>query len=711
MRATLALLALGLGYISPVGLPLLAPAFGLSPAPPAATHPRVPAAKASHPELHPALPNPLNQQDQAAQVVDRFTFGPTPGMLRVVAAEGWQQWFDQQLHPAALPDTLLDKHLQAFPSLQLAPAQLAVAFPDGQAIRRIAEGKQDMPADPQLAGVYQVLLARYQAKQETERADASATANPGAPVTPASQAQQAGMLQQLKNVERARATTLAGPLLALPPAARLSAVLAMPVPDRLVLAQGLPQPLKQELLTGVSPHDRELLTMMASGYGGNGVAANELEQARIVRAVLSQRQLLEVMTDFWVNHFNIDLGKSGDEINYANQFERDAIRPHALGRFSDLLLATSESPAMMIYLDNLTSIGADSPAATRQKNRKAGRDSGLNENYGREVMELHTLGVDGGYTQADVTALSNILTGWTVDRPQQGGPFEFLPQRHEPGPKQWLHHTVNENGQQEGIDALRYLAQDPATARHISFELAQRFVNDTPPPALVDRMVAAWQASDGDIAQVLEAMVHSPEFFDRRNFNNKVKTPLEFVASALRATNTDPTNPGVLTQQLRAMGEPLYRCQPPTGYPNTGSSWMNSGALVDRLNFALALSEGRLGGMHLDAPLLMASQVLDPAKTGIGLGLGNAPASAHSHLVAASIPGANPAAIQAASGEDNALTLLEQALLAGEISPQTNAVIRQQLAQRDPAADAADPAAALDTMVAMILGAPEFQVH
>ena len=691
---------------------------------------------------------PLSPEEQAAQVVDRFTFGATPGMVQAVAAQGWEQWFSTQLQPGSIPNPALDKRLQNYPSLAMPPSALAVEFPDGQVIRRIAEGKLAMPADPQLAGAYQVMLARYQEKQEKDRAAASVAASPAAPAgtqgqppqggsqnglqaqpqqaqaqNPAqnqqarqpaqNQPQQQNQAQQSQNqaqqqaqqqidatqkaAEQARAAILAGSILTMPAPARLNAVLALPVLDRMALTRGLKEPLRTQMLAGVSPHDRELLTMMGGGYGGNGVAAAEMEQAKVLRAVISQRQLQEVMTDFWVNHFNIDLGKSGDEILYANQFEQQAIRPHALGKFRDLLLATAESPAMMIYLDNHTSIGPDSPAAGRQK--KAAR-GGLNENYGREVMELHTVGVDGGYTQADVTALANILTGWTVQQPQQGGPFAFEPHRHEPGTKQWLGHSVKENGQQEGIEALNYLASAPATARHISFELAQRFVADTPPPALVDRMVAAWTASDGDIAQVLQAMVHSPEFFARANYRNKVKTPLEFVASALRATDTDPANPGVLTNQLRAMGEPLYRCLPPTGYPNTGDRWMNSAALVDRLNFALNLSEGKLGGMHLDAPLLVTTGLMaQPEET--------SPAP-RAHAVSLTTQESQG---RVDSGDDRALALLEHALVSGEVSSQTNSVIHAQLAQRDASADAAAPTAALDAMVAMILGSPEFQVH
>ncbi len=638
---------------------------------------------------------PLTADEQAAQVVDRFTFGPTPGMAQAVAATGWEQWFSEQLQPETIPDSALEKRLADYPSLAMSPAQLAVQFPDGQVIRRIAEGKQAMPADPQLAGAYQVLLERYQEKQAKNRAGVPVETVPANAAAALSiRAQQTQEETGRKAAEQAGAAVLAGPILAMAAPARLQAVLALPVADRMQLTRGLSDPLKTELLQGVPPRDRELWSMMAGGYGGNGVAAGELEQAKVLRAVLSERQLQEVMTDFWVNHFNIDLGKSGDEILYTNQFEQSAIRPHALGKFRDLLLATAQSPAMMIYLDNRASTGADSQAAGNE--RKGGARAGLNENYGREVMELHTLGVDGGYTQADVTALANILTGWGVDQPQQGGPFAFQPRRHEPGPKQWLGHTVQEGGEQEGIDAIDYLASQPATARHISFELAQRFVADAPPPALVDRMAATWAATDGNIAEVLRTMVHSPEFFNRSNFRSKIKSPLEFVASAMRATETDPTNPGALVAQIRDMGEPLYHCQPPTGYPNTGERWMNSAALVQRLNFALALSEGKVGGMRLNAPLLVAAGLMaGPVREDTG---------AHARAISTSPP-------REVSGDDRALALMKQALITGELSPETSRVIHAQLAARDEQADAANPTTALNAMAAMLLGSPEFQVH
>ena len=670
------------------------------------------ATAAAHAERAHKHTHPLTPREQAAQIVNRFSFGATPGMIDAVAAEGWQQWFDTQLHPDSIPDTALDQRLAQLPSLAMTPAQIAVNFPDGQVIRRISAGKAEMPADPKLAGVYQVMLARYQARQAKQRAAAAEVAGSAKPANAASPSAAPTSPTSVLTPDQAdaqervagapRAAQLAGPLLSMPPASRLNTVLAMPVADRMVLTRSLREPLRSQMLHGVPPRDRELFEEMAGGYGANGVAARELEQAKVLHAILGQRQLQEVMTDFWVNHFNIDLGKKGDEINYAGQFEREAIRPYALGKFRDLLLATAESPAMMIYLDNLTSIGPDSPAAQRQRGNGATR--GLNENYGREVMELHTVGVNGGYSQADVTALAAILTGWGVDQPQAGGPFRFAPQRHEPGPKQWMGHSVQAGGEQEGINALTYLADQPATARHISYELAQRFVADTPSPAIVDRMVAAWQQSDGDIATVLTAMVHSPEFFSRDVFHNKVKSPLEFVASAMRAADVSPSNPGVLVATLKAMGEEPYRCLPPPGYSNDGSSWMNSGALVDRLNFALALGDGQLGGMRLNGPVLVADAVLDPPlETRFGASAGPHPAL----LTMTSRTSADPTEL----GQERALALMEHSLLGGDVSSATGKVIEQQLEKQYPEGAESDPSAELDAMAAMVLGSPGFQMH
>ena len=268
----------------------------------------------------------------------------------------------------------------------------------------------------------------------------------------------------------------------------MSTLIQLPVADRIAFTTYVAGDQKNLLLSQFNPREREIFNGMAAQHRLHLPVVNELSQAKMLRAILSERQLQEVMTDFWFNHFNINIGKDSDQW-YTTSYERDAIRRHALGKFRDLLLATATSPAMMVYLDNWQSIGPDSIANgvnPANPNSKKG-NRGLNENYGREVMELHTLGVDGGYTQADVTALSAILTGWTVDRPNQGGPFTFDPKKHEPGPKQWLGHTiaatelgaprpdsgtwVSTNAQvamNEGVEALTILAASPKTAHFIS---------------------------------------------------------------------------------------------------------------------------------------------------------------------------------------------------------------------------------------------------
>jgi uncharacterized protein (DUF1800 family) len=419
-------------------------------------------------------------------------------------------------------------------------------------------------------------------------------------------------------------------------------------------------------------------------------------QAKILRAILSERQLQEVMTDFWFNHFNVFIHKDSDR-HYTASYERDTIRPHALGKFSDLLLATARDPAMLVYLDNWSSIGPNSLAAGRlrpQQNKLVQR--GLNENYGREVMELHTVGVDGGYTQSDVTNLSKILTGWTVDHPEQGGGFVFDPRKHEPGKKNWFGQTIQDNGYAEGERALKWLAAQPQTAHFISYKLAQRFVVDEPPSSLVDRMAKSYLNSDGDIKQVLRTMYRSPEFWSPKYYRTKVKTPLEFVASAFRATATAPTNPGALVGTLQRMGEPLYQMLPPTGYPMTADHWMNSGTLVDRLNFALALANSKLGNTKFDAPHLLAIELfVRPAPTPDREG--------HPVQIA-------KVANTAFSGASEALGLMEGTLIIGHVSSQTHAVINQKLEEAVAQGDE-DPAQILNMTAALLLGSPEFQMR
>src|SRR5580765_3747139 len=324
----------------------------------------------------------------------------------------------------------------------------------------------------------------------------------------------------------------------------------------------------------------------------------ELQEQKVLRAVYSTRQLQEVLVDFWFNHFNVDARKGADRF-MLTEYERDAIRPHVLGKFRDLLGATAKSPAMLFYLDNWMSVDPNGlhvafpRARIPLQNQNAPK--GLNENYGRELMELHTLGVEGGYTQQDVTEVARAFTGWTIDRPRAGGDFTFDPRRHDEGQKLVLGHVIRAGGgMHDGEDVLDLLARHPSTAHFIALKLTRRFVSDTPPAALVDRVAARFRETDGDLREVMRAILTSPEFLSPDVFHQKIKTPFEFVVSAVRATDGEVHDARPLVQQIAQLGEPLYQCQPPTGYKDTADAWVNTGALVGRMNFGLALASNKI---------------------------------------------------------------------------------------------------------------------
>jgi uncharacterized protein (DUF1800 family) len=351
----------------------------------------------------------------------------------------------------------------------------------------------------------------------------------------------------------------------------------------------------------------------------------ELSQQKLLRAAYSERQLQEVLVDFWFNHFNVDARKGADRF-LLTEYERETIRPHVLGKFRDLLGATAKSPAMLFYLDNWMSADpngphADTRAGTSRVNRfgrerfggrfpqmdqlaaqKKNAPKGLNENYGRELMELHTLGVDGGYTQKDVTEVARALTGWTIQTPRLGGSYHFDPRLHDPGEKIVLGHVIKPGGGEgDGEQVLDILARHPSTARFISTALVRRFVSDTPPPVLVDRAAARFRQTDGDLREVMRTILTSPEFLS--SYAAKTKTPLEFVVSSIRATGAvmaTAQDALPLVRELRELGMPLYSCQPPTGYKDTADAWVNTGALVGRMNFALDLASNKVGAIAVE---------------------------------------------------------------------------------------------------------------
>jgi len=525
-------------------------------------------------------PSALSPRDSALHALNRLAYGPRPGEVDRVAAEGVMHWIDRQLTPGKIDDGALARRERDF--------------------RILDYDRGD------LAGMY--------AEVQRERRERKLAANGAAD-------------------------------------------------------------------TMVTPRDQTARRL-----------AGQFQELAVVRAALSERQLYEVMVDFWTNHFNVYFGKGADRFLTPDYIER-TIRPNAMGHFEDLLIATAESPAMLFYLDNWESVapGSVPPAAMRVRARPlfgrrpnlfsfpprdpAEQDSmrqraiqrapqGINENYARELLELHTVGVDGGYTQQDVIAVARILTGWSIKRPQQGGDFEFHDWAHDGGEKQVLGVQFPEgHGRDEGIRLLKLLARLPATMHHVSWKLCQRFVSDDPPDGCVDDAVAAWKRSNGDIREVLRAIVSGPDFWAPRNIRAKVKTPLEFVVSAVRAVAADPDTTPRLAQVVARLGEPLFQHVAPDGYPEMEAAWVNSGALLDRMNAAVALAAGKLPG------------VIVTADSGLG----------------------------AAASPDDIVAVVDREILDGTMSENTKRVITRQLA------DITDPEQARVLAIGLALGGPEFQ--
>ena len=334
--------------------------------------------------------------------------------------------------------------------------------------------------------------------------------------------------------------------------------------------------------------------MAMESMEGPRVVILELQQAKLLRALYSNRQLFEVMVDFWSNHFNVYIAKGANRW-LTTTYDRDTIRPLALGKFKDLLLATAKSPAMLFYLDNWLSADPDSRGA--QLGGPNNRRRGLNENYARELMELHTVGVDGGYTQKDVQEVARCFTGWTIIQPQGQGVFRFEPRIHDNGEKTVLGQRIPRGGgMDDGLRVIDILAKHPSTAQFIATKLARRLVADEPPQAIVNKAAQAFRQSDGDIPTVLRAIVDTPEFFARELYHAKIKNPFEFVASALRVTGSETQVTHQLLRYLGRMGEPLFLAQAPTGYADIAASWISADMLLTRMNFVADLVANRLPG-------------------------------------------------------------------------------------------------------------------
>lgn len=588
----------------------------------------------------------LTQEQKVLHLLDRATYGIRPGDVERVAKMGWEKFLDEQMHPERISDLAVEERLKSLESIHLSTADIAKSYPPPQALREALKARGIEPPIPGAIAQPQPGMDPQDPKQAKEAAE---------------------------NFRKIR-------------------------------------------------EYRQMLAEM--GYKPQQMVVQELQQARILRAVYSERQLQEVMTDFWFNHFNIFAQKGADRI-LTTSYERDVIRPRVFGKFEDLLKATAESPAMLFYLDNWMSAapaaadlrrkgdvmpvnrrrdrGFDRLEALRGRRVPAGRVDdritgeqarnaaqpplnaqgqirrparGLNENYAREIMELHTLGVDGGYTQQDVQEVARCFTGWTLRAPRQGAEFLFNPRIHDDGEKVVLGKKIAAGGGvRDGYAVIHLLATHPSTARFISTKLARKFVADEPPRSLVDRMAETFRKTDGDLRQVLMTMFKSQEFWAPENYRAKIKTPLEMTVSAVRAIGAETNGGPQFHRWMAQMGEGLFLAQPPTGYPDTAEHWVNSGALLQRMNFALALSANRIPGtrVELSAPenATKTSQLVD-------------------HYI--------------------------KLLLRGEVSPQTRTTIdkslnESQMAALDRPAEGADAAKAAKVakVVGLILGSPEFQ--
>jgi uncharacterized protein (DUF1800 family) len=585
----------------------------------------------------------LTVDEAIHHALNRLAYGPRPGEVERIKQLGLAKWIDQQLNPNSVNDNALELRLESLATVRLTTAKLIEEYPQTKQAAKQAGLSKD----------------EFKQQQAQSKSEASASSSNGPPISAELDSGAASSMKQ-------------APINAATPGA---------------LPRGLPSIDPNIVPRAIADDSKRPQRVI-----------EELAMAKMIRAVYSERQLQQVMDDFWFNHFNVFAGK-GEDRYYLTSYERDVIQPHALGRFKDLLTDTAKSPAMLFYLDNFLS--ADPRAALRQAQERAMRRQtrggrsrssrtmppqnpqvqsknkqlrGLNENYGRELMELHTLGVDGGYTQNDVTEVARCFTGWTIEKPRENPQFKFDESMHDPDSKIVLGKKIHAGGMKDGEQVIEILVRHPSTARFISTKLARRFVSDSPPPALVSRMAATFKSSDGDIRAVLHTMIYSPEFWTRDAYRAKIKTPFEFVVSTVRTLGADVDSAMPLVQWVGRIGEPLYQCQPPTGYSDKAEAWVNAGALLNRLNFSLAFTANKVRGSRADASSLFGAD--------------------------------------ASTDSRQALDRAVELFLGGQAAPATVATLRKQL--DDPQIVRArldDPVKRIDLamLTGLVLGAPEFQ--
>jgi uncharacterized protein (DUF1800 family) len=535
----------------------------------------------------------LSEDQRILHVLNRLGFGARPGDVERIKAIGVDKYIEQQLSPDKIDDSASEAKLQNLETLRMSTSELYEKYPQpGQLLKQL-ERRGALPSD--LASARD---NRVKGGANAKDADASKT----------------------------------GEAMTVEPN---SAANAKPANNN---------PADQNPMNNPQYRQAMMQYFKENNLRPAQFLTGELQMSRILRAVYSERQLQEVMVDFWTNHFNVYAAKGADRWLLIS-YDRDTIRPHTLGKFYDLLLADAESPAMLFYLDNVQSV---SPNAQQQR-PGAGRGPlaglrlpnnpqpqsppaqqqrrGINENYARELMELHTLGVDGGYTQKDVQEVARCFTGWTIIAPRgagaaaqavmngpmaemartRPGTFIFRPGVHDNGEKMVLGHKIPAGGGvKDGLMVLDILAHHPSTAKFIATKLVRRFIADEPPPALVDRVAQTFVKTDGDIREMLRTIFFSPEFNSADAYRAKVKRPFELAISAIRTLGADTNGGPQFHQWIQRMGQPLYGFQTPNGYSDVAENWVNTGALLERMNFALALVSNRIPGTRVDLSKLMS---------------------------------------------------------------------------------------------------------
>src|SRR5215831_14696847 len=581
----------------------------------------------------------LSPDQQIIHALNRLTFGPRPGDVEQVRRIGLSKWIELQLHPDQIPENpVVETRLKPLTTLQMPLSQVVEEYTPRQQELGMALLAGNLSLNALLSNEQVRKVMNGTAEERTEvlksldpdkRKQVLAIVPPTVleytPVYKEEAAEAQKMRQEQLRVEARRRNPQLNDILNQEEVRiartgdkdEFAALLARLDSDkRAQVASQLPV---QRLA--------EFPDLRREGEFRRNprlVASEDLKEAKVFRAIYSNRQLEEVLVDFWYNHFNVDAGKNVAQTQnlvhlLIGSYERDAIRPHVFGHFKDLLLATAHHPAMLYYLDNWESMSPTGfqvgPFAPRRGVVNGIADSilpgpldriahGLNENYGREVMELHTLGVNGGYTQADVIAVARCFTGWTVTNPEKPE-FVFAPFMHDFGEKRVLGRRIPAGGgEQDALQVIDILAHHPSTAKFISRELAQRFVADEPPQSLVDRMAQTFLKTDGDLRAVLETMFTSPEFFSEGAWQSKIKSPLEMVVSAVRALNADTNDVFTLMQKVSDLGEPLYGKLEPTGYSNNGETWLSTAGVLGRMNFSTALVSGLIPGLKPDAASL-----------------------------------------------------------------------------------------------------------